>query len=266
MITDLSEHGDGVQEAQSDPETEELVIKAKSVLERLEPSAPKPSQGSPFIAEFSGSPKSGKSTCIDSVAHFFRRAGFRVLAPTEGASKRTPPYLKDDLVAFNAWSSSYALMHIMEALHHSDSYHLAILDRGLYDALAWFELLREEGTTGLSEEDCQSIHKYLLVEKWRGSIDRVYLFTADPATSLERESRDKIIDQPGRAMNSEFLEKLNSAYDAAYESYASEFRNVERIDTSGSSGTTPRVTSIQIVHSILSGMPDKVETSGRRAR
>ena len=68
----------------------------------------------PLFVEFAGTPKSGKSTCIDTVSHFFRRLGYNVLAPTEGASKRTPYYLKDDLVAFNAWSATYALTHILE--------------------------------------------------------------------------------------------------------------------------------------------------------
>jgi putative protein kinase ArgK-like GTPase of G3E family len=47
-------------------------------------------RGRPFFVEFSGTPKSGKSTCIDIVSHFFRRMQYKVLAPSEGASKRTP--------------------------------------------------------------------------------------------------------------------------------------------------------------------------------
>ena len=56
----------------------------------------------PVIIEFSGSPKSGKTTNIDIIDHFFRRSNFKVWAPTEGASKRTPYNLRRDLVAFNA--------------------------------------------------------------------------------------------------------------------------------------------------------------------
>ena len=83
----------------------------------------------PLFVEFAGTPKSGKSTCIDTVNHFFRRLGYKVLAPTEGASKRTPYYLKEDLVAFNAWSAAYALTHILEGRYGSDEYHLVIMDR-----------------------------------------------------------------------------------------------------------------------------------------
>jgi hypothetical protein len=70
----------------------------------------------PTFIEFSGSPKSGKSSCIDIVAHFFRRLNFSVLAPTEGASKRTPYYLKDDLVTFNTCEHGYPLFskHVRE--------------------------------------------------------------------------------------------------------------------------------------------------------
>ena len=107
----------------------------------------------PVFVEFSGSPKSGKSTCIEIVRHFFRRHRIKVLAPAEGASRRTPYYLKDDLMAFNTWSASYALMHVLEGLHGSDRYALAILDRGLFDALAWFELLAQQGKISSDERD-----------------------------------------------------------------------------------------------------------------
>ena len=92
----------------------------------------------PIFMEFAGTPKSGKSTCIDTINHFFRRVGYKVLAPTEGVSKRTPYYLKENLVAFNAWSAAYALTHILEGRYGADEYNLVIMDRGLFDALAWF--------------------------------------------------------------------------------------------------------------------------------
>src|SRR5438445_9618618 len=87
----------------------------------------------PLFIEFAGTPKSGKSSCIDSVVHFFRRMNYVVLAPSEGASRRTPYYLRNDLIAFNTWSASYALTQIMEGLYHSDRYDVVVLDRGLFD-------------------------------------------------------------------------------------------------------------------------------------
>ena len=65
----------------------------------------------PIFIEFAGSPKSGKTACIEIIRHFLRRNGFRVLTPAEGASKRTPFDLREDWVSLNAWSLCYAIRY-----------------------------------------------------------------------------------------------------------------------------------------------------------
>ena len=203
----------------------------------------------PIFIEFSGTPKSGKSSCIDIVSHFFRRLTFQVLSPSEGASRRTPYDLRRDLVAFNTWSASYALTHILESLYDPHKYQLVILDRGLYDALAWFQLLLDRGE--ITEETCGQVHDFLRIEKWRSVIDAVFLFRVDSATSLERENRHTLIDEPGRAMNPEFLQDLNSAYGSVRKKYASAFQHFEIIDTSNSQDTTPQSTAALVADLIL---------------
>ena len=215
----------------------------------------------PIFVEFSGTPKSGKSTCIDSVSHFFRRirldaaapsyerARFSILAPTEGASRRTPAFLRDDLVAFNTWSASYALTHILEGRYHSDRFHLAILDRGLFDALAWFQLLRMNGEISL--DDMKRVHEFLLIDHWRSEVDAVFLFTADATTSLQRENEGKLIDAPGRAMNEDFINDLNEAYQIVMEEYGVQFDRVIAIDTSADSQSTPLSTAVSVTNQIL---------------
>ena len=225
----------------------ELRQQAEGVLEHL--NANEDWLQRPIFVEFSGTPKSGKSTCIDIVNHFFRRLKFKVLAPTEGASKRTPYYLRDNLVAFNTWSASYALMHILEGVYGSDKYHLAILDRGLFDALAWFELLTTQGKVTPEERD--QIHNFLRIAEWYSKTDAVFLFHADPETSLKREIRDKLVDDPGSTMNPEFLTELNGAYDQVRAKYASDFPRFTVIDTSDKEKTNPQATAKQVASSIL---------------
>ena len=202
----------------------------------------------PVFVEFSGTPKSGKSTCIDIVSHFFSRVHFKVLAPTEGASKRTPYFLKDDKAAFNTWSASYALTHILEGLYQADAYDLVILDRGLFDALAWFQLL--ENTGQISAGERTTIQGFIALERWRSVIDAVFLFTADSATSMERENADKLIAEPGRAMNPEFLDSLNQAYSQVRNQYGKDF-SITDIDTSAARNTTSQSTAAQIASDIL---------------
>ena len=202
-----------------------------------------------MFVEFSGTPKSGKSTCIDIVGHFFRRLDYRILAPTEGASKRTPYYLKESLVAFNTWSASYALNHIFDGLYSADRYDISILDRGLFDALVWFELLSTKGD--IAEDVAGKIHNFLLIEDWRSAIDTVFLFQADPATSMDRENKDKLVEDTGRAMNPGFLADLNKAYGSVRERYSSCFPQFEVIDTGREQGTTPFSTAFQVASMIL---------------
>jgi len=90
----------------------------------------------PIMIEFAGTPKSGKSSSIEVISHFFYRHGMNVYAPTEGVSKRTPPALKEDLLYYNTWAACYALMQMFEACYHTDNYELAIFDRGIFDFLA----------------------------------------------------------------------------------------------------------------------------------
>ena len=233
---------------------EDLQVRAANVRK----ANPLDSRERPVFVEFAGTPKSGKSTCIEIVSHFFRRARFKVLAPAEGASRRTPYYLKDDWMAFNTWSASYALMHVLEGRYGSDQYDLAILDRGLFDALAWFEFLatREKITNQVRDQ----VQDFLLIEHWRSVIDAVFLFKTDATTAMERENSDKLIDERGSMMNEDSIAELNAAYEAVRERYASQFKRVEIIDTGNLQGTNQRDTAANVADMILTILEDSSES------
>ena len=86
-------------------------------------------------------------------------------------------------------------MHVLEGLHGSDKYDLAILDRGLFDALAWFEFLTT--TNKISDQERDHVQNFLRIDRWRSKIDVVLLFKTDPHTSMARENKDKLIEEPG---------------------------------------------------------------------
>ena len=236
---------------------EDLQERAERVLTSLQKRACQ----RPVFIEFAGTPKSGKSTCIDIVHHFFRRVGFKVLAPAEGASKRTPYYLRNNLMAFNTWSASYALMHVLEGLYGSDRYDLAILDRGLFDALAWFQLLAARtDDSRITEDERDQVQEFLQITHWRSAIDVVLLFTADPETSLEREQSNKLIGEHGNAMNPEFLADLNSAYGEVKTSYADHFARFAEINTSSTEEASPESTAAQVAGIILEEFESGLES------
>jgi hypothetical protein len=202
----------------------------------------------PVVVEFAGSPKSGKSTTIDILAHFFKRSGFKVWAPTEGASKRTPYHLRRDLVAFNTWTLNYAISELLVAYHNVDRPNLVILDRGPFDSLAWIALLRGRGE--LAEAEYNTIREFALHPRWSRLIARVYLFTCDAETSMRREGESKLTLREGTAMNRSVLDSLLDEYRLLHQELGA--YPLMAIDTSDRGGTTPLSTSFVIASDVLS--------------
>ena len=199
----------------------------------------------PSVIEFSGSPKAGKTTTIDIVSHFYRRLGFRVWAPTEGASKRTPYHLKKDLVAFNSWSLNYAISEILLAYHNVDDPDLIILDRGPFDSLAWMAVLREQDDISQAEYD--TIKSYATLGKWAGMVSKIFVFVCTPEISLNREHASKLTTAPGIAMN----EAMLAAVLRQYESLTEELEGYPIVKIDTSNGTTPKETAYKVASEVL---------------
>jgi len=218
-----------------------------------------PSDHPPIAVEFMGSPKAGKTTTIEILTHFFNRMGYKVWAPAEGASKRTPYHLKRDLVAFNTWTLSYAMSELLVAYHNVDHQNLIILDRGPSDSLAWMGVLRKRGM--IDDREDEIFRKFALETRWSKLIRRVYLFRCDVDTSLKREHEFKLTQGPGTAMNREMLSDLLSEYDSLTERLPSGLSQV--IDTSAVQHTTPKVTSFQLGRDIVALFKQFAGSTGR---
>lgn len=229
-------------------------------------------RGRPLIVEFAGTPKSGKSTSIDIVHHFFRRHGFKVFAPTEGVSKRTPRRLKEeDLLFYNVWSACYALSHLLESTYHSESYDIVIMDRGIFDVCAWVDWLSEyddpEGKVKkIDRRLAQDIQKFMSLEPWQQLVDLLVLFTADPTTSLNRENKDKIVEKTGLAMRPDSLASLNEAYSRVKANYGPLYRVRLNIDTSTNPDGNDRISARESASRVVDFMLTTMEfTSGIRS-
>lgn len=202
----------------------------------------------PIFVEFSGTPKSGKSSSIETVRHFFRRNDFKTLAPAEGASRRTPAFLKDDLLAFNIWSGCYSLTHLLERANEESPFDLVLLDRGLFDVNCWLRLL--EARDELTREAREIFQRFFLFDDWRSKTDIVALFTVDPEIALSREHANNLSLEHGRAMNPAFLTELNQLYHTMADELGTEFTHFIRLDTS-SGQQTQREISYQISEAII---------------
>lgn len=197
-------------------------------------------------------PRAGKSECISIVEHLFRRHGFSVLTPSEGASQ-APDYLKKPgrLVSYNTWTATYAIRQIIEGCNFGDPrryYDIVLLDRGLFDATAWFHFLQDEGQ--LSKADLEVLTTFLRVSEWSKRIHQVFFFTCNANTSLFRERKSKLTEKVGMVMEAGFLSRLKRAYGSALNCYGDHF-NVARLKTDN---RTSREVAFEIATKIMEGI------------
>jgi len=213
----------------------------------------------PFFVEFSGTPKSGKSSTIEKVRQFFRRNRFRVLAPAEGASRRTPDILKDDLPLFNVWSGCYSLSHLLEKAKEDAPYDLVLLDRGLFDVTCWVEYLGK--TEQISSEERTIVREFFLLERWKTLIDMVVLMTVQPNTALEREYSESVTLEYGRAMRPDFLRDINEVYHDLSRQIGPSFPKFLHLETEG-----PSMTLQSGVYTIVAAIVEEMKARADRIK
>ena len=207
---------------------------------------------SPWVIEFSGLPRAGKTETISIVDHFFRRNEVRVSKPPEGALI-APDQLKDRLLSYNTWTATYAIRQIIEGCYspqrNSD---MILLDRGLFDATAWFHFL--ETNQRLSAPEREALCRFVRLGEWKSQIQNVFLFTCSPKVSIQRERSRKLTEKGGIIMKPAVIGALSRAYTNAYNCYKSEFQ-ITRINTTK---IRPRQVAIRVVSKILSDIEKRI--------
>jgi predicted NUDIX family phosphoesterase/thymidylate kinase len=181
----------------------------------------------PFILEFAGTPKSGKTTTINAVHQFFKRNGVVVRTFQERAS--VAPLVDKGTAFFNTWVTCATLNGIIEALE-DEKLDVLILDRGLFDGLVWIDW--QEKTHRVSQEEAQGFRGFVLTPRWRGLVDMVFVMHCDPRTSLDREYANQITLRHGAIMNEATLAELRQHYLLAAKRYQAQFKSVTVIENS----------------------------------
>jgi hypothetical protein len=195
-----------------------------------------------FVIEFAGSPKSGKSTSVEAIRHFFVRQGFRVHILVERASVCPIP-MKGHLF-FNTWCASTMLAELLANVETDTD--IIIVDRGLFDALVWLTLQRQRGE--LTGDEAQIIENFLLLERWRTLIDLAVLMRVKADEAIKRELAPRISRKVGSIMNPDILSGLERSVVAAAEKYGHQFRGTYVHETSGEG---VRSSNIRLAESIL---------------
>lgn len=185
-------------------------------------------QKRPIVIEFSGSPKSGKTSCINSLELFLKRNGFSVRTIQERAS--VCPVLDKMSPMFNIWTSCASLAGMIGILEATEkTIDVLILDRGIFDALCWFDWLVKKGK--MEEGQRKIMETFLLMEELVKSIDIVFAFSVEPSKSIEREYTNLLTDKLGTIMNEQTLTEYRDSVKKMCDIKNEYFHKIIPIDT-----------------------------------
>lgn len=179
----------------------------------------------PLFIEFCGTPKSGKTTCSGALTHFLKRNGFGALTLTERAG--VCPLRRKTHMSFNVWTACASLTQMLEALDRD--HEIVVLDRGIFDALCWFNFMEMIGRLTAAEK--AAIFSFLLMDRWRHLIDIVFLMTTTPEEALRREYQYQLTQKEGSIMNIRTLSLFNQAIELTHTTMSKHFKSVISIDT-----------------------------------
>jgi predicted NUDIX family phosphoesterase len=179
----------------------------------------------PFIIEFSGAPKAGKTRAISVLELFLKRNGIKAEVFIERAS--VSPIRAKHHLYFNVWVSCASLQGMLESLYHHDL-DIFILDRGIFDALVWNELLNMTGK--ITTEEATQVADFFTMHRWTDLVDLVFVLTCSPEKSIEREYADQLTTKRGTIMTEHTLGQFAAATEKIIKERKGTF-DIVRIDT-----------------------------------
>jgi len=186
-------------------------------------------QKRPIVIEFSGSPKAGKTSCINSLELFLKRNGFSVSIVQERAS--VCPVSDKQSPMFNLWTACMSLAGLIGTLENKkNQVDVLILDRGIFDALCWFQWL--VCNKKMEENQKEITENFLLMEELVKCIDIVFAFCVSPNVSIEREYATLLTDKLGSIMNQKVLGEYLEAIEDTITNKSCFFHKVFKIETS----------------------------------
>lgn len=164
----------------------------------------------PFLAEFSGSPRAGKTTCILSISEFFKKGGFNVFLAEEIANK-VNQQISDYEVLKSMSKEEYndlvaeETLKIFREKSHDRSVDILLFDRGILDRYIWYYALRNKSENGM--ENLQIYYDKIKEE----TIDFLCVTMCDPITSMKRDYLHSLTLEPRKNNNFNSLQTYNSA-------------------------------------------------------
>ena len=206
----------------------------------------------PYVIEFTGTPRTGKTTLINNLHDFFKKAGFNVhvleeFTTSDKYKKEIKPLLKDKYsYIVNTEIPKYVLEQLNDAIKNNPD--IIIVDRSLFDRLIWVDrLFLKEGISKEWYDDYINLYVPLIKEK----INIVISTYTDSITALKRDYNANLSLEKRTFLNEDNVNEYNTSLLNMKKLAEENNINFHIFDTTTK---TQRETSINIANLILDDM------------
>lgn len=162
-----------------------------------------------LVIEFCGMPKSGKTTVMDTVSHYFRRSGYKDRLMEFHGGGRYAPIHKSEIAKLNLYLATEAMRYLLCADNPDCINKIHLMDRGINDRMIFSDALKHQRK--ISEEESRIVYEMLSFPEISKRTDLCFVFITSAELSMERENKNKIVHGDGRVMNKELLNCLRKS-------------------------------------------------------
>ena len=182
----------------------------------------------PIIIEFTGTPKSGKTTLVTNLVDIFSRCGIPVNKKRETAEYN--PIEDKTIEEYNLWMIMELMKNTSEDLASKEP-KIIIYDRGVLDRIPWIRTSVEDGS--FPKEDVKAIEGLYATKFMQKYKPLTYGFHTSPAISIFRKGK------PGRLVNETTLGMFNKHFKESESFFKRMSQNYTHIDTDEYQGRLP---------------------------
>ena len=206
----------------------------------------------PYVIEFTGTPRTGKTSLINNLKDFFKKKGFTVLVleeftTSEKYKKEIYPILKDkDKSVVNTEIPKYVLKQLDDSISKNPD--IIIIDRSLFDRLIWVDrLVLKDGMS----KDQYNLYKEKYIPLIKEKIDIVISTYTDSLTALKRDYNANLSLEKRNFLNETNVNEYNKSLLNMEKLSKKEKINFSLFDTTNKN---QREISFEIIDEILKDM------------
>lgn len=206
----------------------------------------------PYIIEFTGTPRTGKTTLINNLYDFFKKKGFKVMVLEEFTTSSKykneiyPKIKNESKLHINTMIPKYVEHDLLNAKKQNPD--IIIIDRSLLDRLIWIDRLYLK--KGMTKKEYNN-YKKENVPKIRDNINIIISTYTDFLTALKRDYHAHLSLEKRSFLNEQNIKEYNTSLINILDLSKKENINMYLFDTTKK---TEREISFEIIDKIMLDM------------